>query len=47
MRNVWRACRWGRLVVAVPVPGVSVFEERARVGYEIAISSVDEEQVET
>ena len=39
MWTVWRMGRWVRVVVAVP--GVSVFYERAKVGYEVAIGSVD------
>jgi hypothetical protein len=45
MCTVWRACRWVRVVVAVP--GVSVFDERARVAHKVAIGSVDKKRVET
>jgi Fe-S cluster assembly scaffold protein SufB len=45
MWTVGRACRRVRVVVAVP--GVSVFDERAKVGYDAAICSVDEKQVGT
>ena len=42
---MWGACRWVRVVVAVP--RVSVFYEQAKVTHEVVIGSVDKKQVET
>lgn len=42
---MWSPCRRVRVVVAVP--GVSVFDEWAKVTHEAAIGSVDKKQVET